>query len=399
MTIYGLEFFGRGLNNTVTVNVGVFTVNPADSTPAVQLGTTTIALTQTTTSLSAMARHAVFSSPITVNGPYAVVVQGVTTNTDTFQLVTNDDGDGQGERLSQVRVLSTVWLNVEDGYGVDADFLAHPIVSYTLAANFSVAGTLCEGDPVSFTSTSSPILNNRFYSQAAFFAQTDASYTWDFGDASTPVNQENPAHTYANAGTYSVTLTDTLFGWTITCTEDTMASLTINEPPTANMTLSSTTVNIGDTVSLTNTSIGSTSCVIDFGDGTPVITSCADTSHIYTVAGTYTVTITATNACGSDSYTQTVTVNAITGIGSSTLENSLSIFPNPATDRFTLRTPLLAGRPLAALYTMSGELVMQVNLAGVTSTEISTSALAAGVYFLRVTDANGTVVKRVDVVK
>ncbi|MEO5644955.1 MAG: PKD domain-containing protein [Bacteroidia bacterium] len=399
ITIYGVEFFGRGKNNTVSVNVRIYTVNPADSTPAVQLGTVPVSLTVTTASLAAMTRYAVFTTPINVSGPYAVVVEGLAAGNDTFQLATNANGDGAGERLSSVRVLSTAWLNNQDAFGADFDFLAHPIVSYSIASSFITSGTLCEGNPVAFTSTSSPILNSRFYSQAAFYGVTDASYTYNFGDASTPLNQENPAHVYANAGVYNVMLTDSMFAWTVTCTDAATSSTTIDEPPMAAFTLSATTVDVGDTVQFQNTSTGnSTSCLIDFGDGSPVVTSCADTSHQYVVAGTYTVTLTTTNQCGSDSYTQTVTVNTITGVDAAWNENNISVFPNPAQDHITVIIPKGNAVAVAGIYNVAGEIVLQMNLTNPVN-EISTANLSAGIYFLKVTDGNHTAVKRIDIVK
>lgn len=399
ITIYGVEFFGRGKNNTVSVNVRIYTVNPADSTPAVQLGSVPVSLTMTTATLSAMARYAVFTTPITVSGPYAVVVEGLPAGTDTFQLATNANGNGAGERLSSVRLLTSVWMNNEDAYGTDIDFLAHPIVSYSVTSSFITSGSLCQGNPVAFTSTSSPILNSRFYSQAAFYGVTDASYTYDFGDASTPVNQENPSHAYATAGVYTAMLTDTMFAWTVTCRDVSTQSITIDQPPTAAFTLSATTVDVGDTVQFQNTSTGnSTSCLIDFGDGSPVVNSCSDTSHQYLVAGTYTVTLTTTNTCGSDSYTQTVTVNTITGIESTWNENNISVFPNPAMDHVTVTVPKGSANTVAILYNVAGEIVLQMNLTNPVN-EINTGSLSAGVYFLKVSDVNHSAVKRIDIVK
>ena len=62
-------------------------------------------------------------------------------------------------------------------------------------ANFNFT-TVCQGNPTQFTSTSTTNPSG----------QQITGYQWNFGDGQTST-QQNPSHTYANAGTYSVTLT------------------------------------------------------------------------------------------------------------------------------------------------------------------------------------------------
>ncbi|MEZ4932071.1 MAG: PKD domain-containing protein [Saprospiraceae bacterium] len=60
------------------------------------------------------------------------------------------------------------------------------------------------------------------------------------------------------------------------------------------------------TVEFCSSSSGATSYSWDFGDNTT--SADADPSHTYAADGTYEVTLTATNACGSETSTQTVVV-------------------------------------------------------------------------------------------
>lgn len=62
-------------------------------------------------------------------------------------------------------------------------------------ANFT-ATSVCKGEATQFTNTSTTTPSG----------QTITSYLWDFGDGQTS-NQQNPTHTYAEAGNKSVTLT------------------------------------------------------------------------------------------------------------------------------------------------------------------------------------------------
>ncbi|MDG1379890.1 MAG: PKD domain-containing protein, partial [Flavobacteriaceae bacterium] len=79
--------------------------------------------------------------------------------------------------------------------------------------------------------------------------------------------------------------------------------------PTANFTPSATTVTTSQTISFTNSSSDATSYSWNFGDGSSTSSSTSP-SHQYSLAGSYTVTLTATNSVGSDTATQAITVNS-----------------------------------------------------------------------------------------
>jgi PKD repeat protein len=136
-----------------------------------------------------------------------------------------------------------------------------------------------------------------------------ATWDWDFGDGNTSTLQ-NPTNTYANDGTYTVSLTEenSIGTNATTMTGYIVVGATI---PTAAFTASSLTGSAPLTVQFTDSSTGSpTSWVWDFGDGSTG--TAQNPSHEYTTAGTYTVSLTATNAEGSSTNTasQTITVGS-----------------------------------------------------------------------------------------
>jgi PKD repeat protein len=98
----------------------------------------------------------------------------------------------------------------------------------------------------------------------------------------------------------------------------------MNNPPVANY---STNANLclGEDVNFTDNSTGSpTSWSWDFGDllGTSAI---ENPTYSYAADGTYTVTLTTTNAYGSDTYAQTITVNALPNVVASASSTNICV--------------------------------------------------------------------------
>ena len=137
------------------------------------------------------------------------------------------------------------------------------------------------------------------------------SWAWDFGDpASGPQNSAtvaNPSHTYAAAGTYTVTLTaSNSAGSSAPLVKTDYVTATTTPPPAKPVAAFSGTPRSGTaplTVAFTDASTnGPTSWAWDFGDpasGPQNSATVANPSHTYAAAGTYTVTLTASNSAGS----------------------------------------------------------------------------------------------------
>ncbi|MFN7974689.1 MAG: PKD domain-containing protein [Acidobacteriota bacterium] len=124
------------------------------------------------------------------------------------------------------------------------------------------------------------------------------SYLWDFGDGTTS-NVAAPAHAYAAPGTYDVSLTVTSANGSNTKTRTAYADIQARPPKAdfdADDTFSPTaplTVNFAN-----KTDWNATSYLWDFGDGNT--SNAANPSHTYAANGGYLVTLTATNANGSN---------------------------------------------------------------------------------------------------
>ena len=128
------------------------------------------------------------------------------------------------------------------------------------------------------------------------------SWAWSFpGGEPSSSTMQNPQVVYNNPGVYDVTLTVTNSVGDATTTMSSF--ITVNSVPVADFTF---TMN-EEILILMNTSTGADSFVWDFGDGIGTSTE-ENPTYAYTNDGIYTVTLTATNDCGSSTTMQAITV-------------------------------------------------------------------------------------------
>lgn len=128
------------------------------------------------------------------------------------------------------------------------------------------------------------------------------SRNWTFGDGGTST-ATNPSHVYASPGTYTVTLTVSGPDGSDIETKTNYITATACTAPTANFVGSPTSGSAPLTVNFTDQSTGSpTSWSWTFGDGGT--STAQNPSHAYSSPGTYSVTLTATNSCGSNQFTR-----------------------------------------------------------------------------------------------
>jgi PKD repeat protein len=162
-------------------------------------------------------------------------------------------------------------------------------------ADFTASDTtIYVGDNVTFTdlSTNSP-----------------TSWSWTFnGGTPSGSTQQNPTITYNTAGTYTVSLTATNSAGSDTETKTnyiTVEEIPVN-PPVSAFSASTTTINIGGSVTFTDQSTNNpTAWSWTFEGGTPSTSSQQNPTITYNTAGIYDVSLTVTNSAGSDTETKT----------------------------------------------------------------------------------------------
>jgi PKD repeat protein len=184
---------------------------------------------------------------------------------------------------------NTFWFTTQYGGSRQTKIAAFAFAPPALTAAFTGAPTsICTGGQVTFTDQS---------------LGTPTSWSWSFpGGTPATSDIQNPVVTYSSPGTYSVTLTVGDGSGTNTLTRtDYITAADI----TANFTGTPTAVIVGNAVTFTdNTSCNPTSWSWSFPGGTPATSTSQNPVVTYNTVGTYSVTLVATNASGSDTETK-----------------------------------------------------------------------------------------------
>ena len=229
----------------------------------------------------------------------------------------------------------TMW-NWNFGDGTSEGMLANPVHIYqnpgtytvTLTASSQTGGTstkVKEGYITVSSSGTGPkaafTVDKRTGPKPLTVQFTDQStgnptmWAWDFGDGTSEM-LANPAHTYQEAGVYSISLTASNNAGSDTKTEPDYISVTGDIPPPVAM-FEATPVSGSAPlqVKFSDISIGPpTSYLWDFGDGST--STEAEPTHVYNAGGTYTVKLTVKNSGGSHTMTREnyISVSGGTGI-------------------------------------------------------------------------------------
>lgn len=223
--------------------------------------------------------------------PFTVQFADSTTNTPTSWAWSFGDGATSTDQNPSHTYTSagsyTVTLTATNGGGSDTSSQSG-YITVTNTATAPVASF------VSAVTTGTTPLTVQFADSST---NTPTSWAWSFGDGATSTDQ-NPSHTYTSAGSYTVTLTATNTAGSNTISQAGYITVTDAEPVAsfaANVTAGTEPLFVQFNDTSTNYP---TSWTWYFGDGGS--STEQDPVYEYTDAGTYTVTLTATNSAGSN---------------------------------------------------------------------------------------------------
>ena len=174
---------------------------------------------------------------------------------------------------------------------------------------------------------------------------TPVDITHEGGTTRVYVNQQTNNNTYVSLGTYDLSVGSNnkvvignagTSGYVIAdAVKFTFVDcLPYVAPPVANFTPATASICAGNSVSFTSTSTGATSYSWSFPGGTPATSTAANPTVTYSTAGTYNVSLTATNAGGSN----TKTVNSCVTVQSTNI---------PIADFSISDTEIITGQTIA----------------------------------------------------
>lgn len=216
----------------------------------------------------------------------------------------------------------------------------NPIVIYQSSGTFPVtltafnsvgSNTITKTDYITVQTVPAPGFTHTANGLTVTFDNTSVnatSYLWEFGDGDTST-VEDPVHIYPDGGTYSVTLTAINDCGEVIKTKD----VTVAPPPVAAFSTSGNSGCAPFTVEFTDNSSGADSLHWDFPGGNPASSSDPNPVVVYNTAGTYVATLTAFNASGNTSVSDTITVTTVPDADFSSVTNGVIVtFTNNSTE-------------------------------------------------------------------
>jgi PKD repeat protein len=256
----------------------------------------------------------------------------------------------------------TSWAWDVDNNGTTDYTTQNPTHTYTTAGTYAVKLKVVNAtgkDSITKTSyiTVNPLpvaaFSNTINSGTVSFTNTSTnatSYSWNYGDNATSTSTAvNVSHTYSVTGTYTVTLTATNSCGNTSITHTvSINSVPNTNPPVANFSFTPASGCAPLSVSFTDNSTNTpTTWAWDVDNNGTIDYTTKSPTHIFSVAGNYTVKLKVSNANGFDSITKTnvITVKQIPTVialsdqticsGTSVITNAFSSNPNGATYTWT----------------------------------------------------------------
>jgi PKD repeat protein len=271
-------------------------------------------------------------------------------------------------------------------YGCEATDQLEVFTFPTLNAGFNAPLNAELGQPVQFVDATTP---------------NPTAWTWNFGDGSAIVSQQNPTHSFQQVGERPVFLiasnsicSDTAYAVVDVLYNCDALGLTAGFSTAPDIIVLSG----AGTVITTNTSSNATQYSWDFGDGSDANPNVSPI-HAYTAVGSYDITLTAINYNCTTTVSQSVTVEEFgVGIGEELTTGALQVYPNPNTGQFAVVLELdRASAMRIELNNAMGQRVYMEHLPEqhYWRKDFDLSSFVKGIYLLRVSTDEGQLERRI----
>lgn len=315
--------------------------------------------------------------------------------------------------------LSYLWSSTPGGVLFSSLTASVPVITFTATGTYTISllatnsnGTnsssqvitvqSCIAPTANFTTAANPCNNVTFTTSNTSTGAPTPIYAWSISPAAGVVflpspNATNPSLNITNPGTYTLTLVASNASGSAT------VSHTINvancTPQVAFiLTPSTTCANVENPVTTSASVVGATSYTWSNVPNSGVFQVNApggNKTYSFSIAGTYTITLKASNASGTNQAVQTIVVDACTGLTES--NNALAavdVYPNPARDEFKVSLPLNKEGYHVTLVNVLGSVVFETNTSSETL-NIQVGNQPNGVYFLNVESKDARITRKV----
>lgn len=384
ITVSGLCFYGRAIGNTnatVTVRGMLYDFNPGDSLPfgaPIVQGSVEVDTSYHNGNMDMMRYCLNFSEPVTMYNGYVLTLE--TDSTLPIKIYGSSNGDGGFERLALAK-FGSPW-NKMISFAADIDFHIEPIIDYSLSAELTFADdSLCTPNVLYIGAASPGVAYHRMYNQRAFNGNVLDGFNITVLGTTLP-HTADTFFSVNQTGPVALEFTNDIIGWTHTCSVTAYDTAYVLDFPAADYT----TIGNGLTVDFFANSPFAPTLLWDMGDGT-TYTNLQQVSHTFAGAGSYTVTLVTQNDCGSDTIAAQFVVPFV-GVDEQLAQTpSITLFPNPANEKVTLRSSATIVN--ISIYNSNGSLVASISGNGNQTVELPISNYAPGMYFTCVSDAKG----------
>jgi PKD repeat protein len=321
-----------------------------------------------------------FSTPVTVSDSFVLVL-----GLNAFDIPDplpyygfNGYGDGLAEKLAWANYLGT-WYNCYTDWfsvgGWDSDMMLSPIFEESYSADYITdMNTVCLGNPILFTNTSSIIVNTMFNT-----APTSNDLELNDLFFSVPFDT-NYTQTYINGGVHTTTFEKTHFGYNGNCIDNSSIIVTVLDTAISNFNYST---GGGGSYQFTDMSTSANTYYWDFGDGDT--SSAQSPMHTYLTSNNYNVCLTVTDSNGCNVNTSCQTVSFVTAIESASLnKEEVKIYPIPANKHFNVEVSSTYKNGSIIITDVVGKTVENIEINNQESVKILTQDINSGVYFLSI---------------
>jgi PKD repeat protein len=220
-------------------------------------------------------------------------------------------------------------------------------------ASFTTPNTICQGSTVSFTD---------------FSTDSPTTWAWTFGDG-TSSNQQNPAHTYATAGSYTVSLTVSNAAGTNSTTQN----IVVNENPVVTLTSSD-----ADNIVCSNDGV----VQLNVNPSNSLLSGVGVANNYFypsvTGAGTFVIVANYTDANGCQGSAQLSIIVEQCASLENAINSSIAVFPNPNDGVFRING--FDEQSLYQITDFNGK-VLFIGFAS-NNLEISIPEISSGFYYL-----------------